>query len=142
VQFEANLGWPFASPADYKDPGLYAMMLLHNPNFTGKQVAGHAQEEIDRIRKEGVEAKELDRVKAILRMTRVRSLESSLGRARLLAQYQYFDGRPDWINKEIEEYMAVTPEAVKAAANKYLTPDGRVALEIVPAPAGAQKEGK
>ena len=145
VQYEANLGWPFASPADYKDPGMYAMMLLYKPNFTPAQMIEQTQGEIDRIRKEGVDSRELERVKTFFRSSRVHALESALGRARLLAQYQNFDGRPDWINTELDQYMAVTPERMRAAANKYLTPERRAVLEIIPAPketAPAPKEAK
>ena len=39
------------------------------------------QEEIDRIAKDGVDAKELERVKAVLRYCKVTGLQSSLERA-------------------------------------------------------------
>jgi predicted Zn-dependent peptidase len=142
VQFEAELGWPFASSADYKDPGMYAMMLLYNPSFNGQQVVSQAQDEIDRIRKQGVDAAELDRVRAFFRSTYVKRLQSAIGRARLLAQYEMLDGRPDFINTEMDQYMAVTPAQIQAVANKYLTPERRTVLDIVPAPAAAAKEAK
>ena len=47
IQYEANLGWPFASPLDYRDPEPYAMFLLYKPNFTADQIVAQAQEEID-----------------------------------------------------------------------------------------------
>ncbi len=40
IQFEANLGWPFASAKDYKDPGHYAAFLLYNPKFKGSRDRG------------------------------------------------------------------------------------------------------
>ena len=67
IQFEANMGWPFAGPADYKDPQQYAMFVLHNPNFSGSQIVSQIQAELDRIQKDGVDEKELARVKAFLR---------------------------------------------------------------------------
>ena len=44
IQYEANLGWPFAGPQDYKDPAVYAMMLLYNPSFKGPQIVEQAQD--------------------------------------------------------------------------------------------------
>jgi predicted Zn-dependent peptidase len=44
------------------------------------------------------------------------------------------------VSKELDEFMKVTPEQVRDVARKYLTPDKRVMLEIVPAP--KEKEGK
>ena len=49
IQYEANLGWPFASALDYRDPEPYAMFMLHNPNFTGKQIVDQVQEEIAKL---------------------------------------------------------------------------------------------
>ena len=139
VQYEGDLGWPFASATDYQEPGMYAAMLLYNPKFTAGQVVEQVQAEIDRIRTEGVEAGELARVKTFFRSTRVNSLQSALGRARLLAQYQFFDGRPDLINNELADSLEVTPARIQSLIGAYLTADRRAVLSIVPAPA---KEGK
>ena len=46
IQYQADLGWPFSSASDYKDPGNYAMMLLYNPTFKGAEIVEQAQEEI------------------------------------------------------------------------------------------------
>ncbi|HWQ56462.1 MAG TPA: pitrilysin family protein [Bryobacteraceae bacterium] len=143
IQYESNLGWPFAGPSDYKDPGMYAMFLLYKPNFSGKQIVEQAQEEIARVQKEGVDAKELERVKTFVRAFRIRELQGAMARARLLGQYELFDGSAEWLNKEMDRYMAVTPAEVQAAAKKYLVPERRAVLEIVPAPkAQAPTEGR
>ena len=146
VQYEADLGWPFAGPTDYKEPGTYAMMLLYKPTVSEPQMLAQVEEELDRIRKQGVDAKELDRVKTFFRSTRVNALESAMGRARRLAQYEQFDGNADVINSEMDQFMAVTPERIRAVAAKYLTPERRAVLDIVPAPAAApaapKKEAK
>jgi predicted Zn-dependent peptidase len=134
VSFEANLGWPFGDASDYVDPGMYAMFLVHKPNFTGKQVADQAQEEFAKIQKDGVDPKELARARTFLLSARLNALQSSLTRAKLLAQYELFDRRPELINTELDLYAAVTPAEIQAAAKKYLTVDKRSVLEIVPAP--------
>ncbi len=134
LNYEANLGWPFASSSDYKAPGLYAMNLLHNPKFSGKEIVGQVQDEITRIQKEGVDLKELERVRTFLRAARIKELQSTLTRATLLAQYEMFDGKPELITSELDDFLAVTPEQMQAAAKKYLVPERRVVLEIVPAP--------
>ncbi|MCS6951637.1 MAG: pitrilysin family protein [Bryobacterales bacterium] len=133
VQFEANLGWPFASSTDYKDPGHYTMFLLHDPAIPGGEVVEQAQAEVDAIRKHGVSEAELDRARTFFRATRVNQLQSSLRRAMLLGQYELLDGNPGWINTELKEFFRVTPEDVCAAAAKYCVPERRFVLEIVPA---------
>lgn len=143
VQYEANLGWPFAGPSDYRDPGIYGMFLLYKPNFTGPQIVAQVEDEIARIQKDGVDEKQLGRVKTFLRSARIRELQGSLGRARLLGQYELLDGKAEWINTEMEQLMAVTPAQVQAVAKKYLVPERRTVLEIQPEPtARPTREGE
>ena len=134
VQYEANLGWPFAGAADYKDPGQYAMFLLHNPSFAGQQIVEQVEAEIGNVQKDGVPPKELDRARVYMRSSRINQMQSSLRRAMLLGKYEVLDGNPDYINTELSEFLAVTPEQVQDAARKYLAADKRFVLEIVPAP--------
>lgn len=140
VRFEANPGWPFQGPSDYKDPSVYALFLLHKPNFTGKQIAGQVQEQIDLLAAKGVDARELERARTQLRASRIKEVQSSLRRATLLAQYEMLDGNPAWITEELGQFLAVTPEQIQAVAKKYMTPEKRISLEIVPAPQAAAKE--
>ena len=144
IQYEANLGWPFASAVDYRDPEPYGIFVLHSPAFTSAQVVDQIQDEITKLQNGPVDAKELERVKAQLRANRVKELQSSLSRARSLAQYELADGKPELINTELDAMLAVTPAQVQAAAKKYLTPEKRVVLEIVPpaadSAAGAEKK--
>jgi len=140
LQVEANLGWPFAGPADYLHPGVYGMMLLHKPDFKGTEVAAQVQEEIERVQKEGLDAKELERIKTLLRSSRINEIQSSYRRAALLGQYEILDGNPGWINTELSRYQRVTAEQIREAAKKYLRPEVRIVMEIVPAPAQEEKK--
>jgi zinc protease len=139
LSYEANPGWPFASASDYKAPALYGMNLLHNPKFTGKEIVAQVQDEIEKIQKDGVDLKELERARTFLRAARIKDLQSTLTRATLLAQYEMFDGKPELITSELDDFLAVTPAQIQAAAKKYLVPERRVVLEIVPAPQEKKK---
>jgi predicted Zn-dependent peptidase len=146
IQFEANLGWPYASYLDFRDPEPYAMFLLYNPHFTPTQIVDQVQEEIAKLQDRPIDAAELDRVKTKMRALTLKDLQGSLSRARALAQYAIRDRDPELINSELDALLAVTPAEIQAAAKKYLTPDKRAVLEIQPAP-GAQagsavKEGR
>jgi predicted Zn-dependent peptidase len=140
VQYEANLGWPFASAIDFRDPEPYAIFLLYNPRFKAADIVSQMQDEIAQLQEKPVDAKELERVKAQLRATRLKDLQSSLGRARALAQYTVTDNKPELINTELDAMLAVTPAQIQAAAKKYLTPQNRAILEIQPAPQGGEKK--
>ena len=139
IQYQADIGFPFTSPLDYKEPADYAMFLLYKPNFTSAQIVDQVQEEIAKIQNDGVEQKELDRARTLLRSERITGLQSSLTRAKQLAIYEVLDGKPELINSELESFLAITPAQIQAAAKKYLAADRRTVLDIVPAPAGAAK---
>ncbi len=143
VQYEANLGWPFASTLDFRDPEPYAMFLLHKPNFTAEQIVGQVQDEIGKLQDQPIDSKELERIKTQLRASRIRELQTSLTRAKALAQYTVADGDPSLVNTELDKMLAVTPAQVQAAAKKYLVAGKRAVLVIQPAPAaGGKKEGQ
>ena len=124
------------------------MFILHNPNFTAKQIVDQVQEEIAKLQNAPLDAKELERVKTLLRASAVKDLQSSLSRAKALGQYAITDGNPELINTELDAMLAVTPAQIQAAAKKFLTPDKRAVMEIVPAPnqqpgaPGQPKEGQ
>ena len=134
IQFQAEIGWPFASSSDYKDPGDYAMFLLFKPNFTPEQIVDQAQEEIARVQTEGVGQTELDRARTLLRSEHITSLQSSLHRAQLLGRYEIFDGKPELINSDLENFLAAAPSEIQGVARQYLTPERRTVLQILPAP--------
>jgi predicted Zn-dependent peptidase len=139
LQFQEGLGWPFQQLSDYKDPGVFAAFVLYKPNFTAAQIADQIQAEIDRIIKDGVDPKELERVKNVFRYAKVTSLQSSLDRAKLLGQYEIMDGKPELLDQDFTSLFAVTSQQIQDAAKKYLTPVRRDMLVIQPAP--ASKEG-
>ncbi len=143
IQYEANLGWPFAGPADYLDPGLYAMFLLHHPEFTGEEITRHVEEEVARIQNEGVPEAELERARAYLCSARLRQLESSRARAMLLGQYELLDGDAGLLNTELATFSEVTAAQIQEAARRYLIPQRQCVLEIVAAghASGEREEG-
>ena len=142
IQYEANLGWPFASTLDFRDPEPYAIFLLYHPSFKPAQIVDQVQQEIAKLQSAPVDSKEFERVKTQLRANQVQSIQSSLSRARMLAQYEVFDGKAELINTELDAMLAVTPAQVQAAAKKYLVPEKRVVLDIQPEQgAQGQKEG-
>ncbi len=90
---------------------------------------------IDDVKKNGPTAAEVERVKRKVIASSVRSLEligGFGGKADILNRYETFVGDPGYLTQELVRYRAVTPEAVKAFANKYLLDDRRIELTTVP----------
>jgi zinc protease len=142
IQYEANLGWPFAGSTDYKDPGVYAMMLLYNPSFRSEQILAQVEEELEKIRTEGVDEAELERTRTYLRSSRIRQLQSSRSRAIFLGRYELLDGNPEYVNTELADLLAVTSAGIRNAAREYFDPRKRTVLDIVPANEGGESAGE
>jgi predicted Zn-dependent peptidase len=142
LQFEANPGWPYASLNDFKDPGEYAAFVIYKPNYKPQQMVDQIQEEIDRIAKNGVDERELQRVKAVLRFSKITSLQSSMERAKLLGQYELLDGKPEMVDQDFINLFAVTGPQIQDVAKKYLTALRRDVLIIQPAPPQAPATAK
>jgi predicted Zn-dependent peptidase len=141
IQYQSGLGWPFESINDFKDPGIYAAFLLYNPKFQAQQIVDQVQQEIDRVVKDGIDAKELSRVKSVLRFGKITGMQTSLSRAQLLGQYELLDGKPEMVDQDFTNLFAVTSEQIQAAAKKYLTAARRDVMVIQPAPAAPANGG-
>ncbi len=79
---------------------------------------------------------EVERAKRVILAGKLRGIErigGFGGKADLLNRYEMYEGDPGYLGKDLARYRAVTADAVKAFANKYLLNDKRVILDIEPA---------
>ncbi|HEY9665821.1 MAG TPA: pitrilysin family protein [Coleofasciculaceae cyanobacterium] len=118
-------------PGD-KYPNLMLFYALSAPGNTVEQVATALGEEIERLKTEPVSAQELERVKTQARADLLRSLDSNMGMARNLVEYEVKTG--DWRNlfKELEEIAAVTPADIQRVAKATFTPENRTIGRLLP----------
>ena len=137
VEYQGDLGWPFASAVDYKSPAKYAIFALYNPKFQSAQIVDQVQAEVGKISANGVSQAELARARTLLLSNRLNTLQTGIEKARTLAVLENFTGHPEEINTELDRFAEVTAEQVQAVAVKYLSADSRAVLAIQPAPAKA-----
>ncbi len=99
------------------------------------QIETVIQEEIDKLKKESPQLRELQRA--------VNQTESSFleeveqvggfnGKANQLNNYYFYTGKPDYFNENLRLYKAVGVADISANALKYLKDDARVVMSIVP----------
>src|ERR1044072_1559399 len=50
-----------------------------------------------------------------------------------LAEYALYDGDPTLFDSELDQYLAITPEQIRSAVERFLDVENRVVLDIVPA---------
>ncbi len=106
-------------------PNLVLLYALTAPGHTVEEVATALRAEIERLKTEPVSAQELERVKTQTRADLLRSLDSNLGMARNLVEFEV--KTDDWRNlfKQLEEIAAVTPEDIQRVAQTTFQPDNR-----------------
>jgi len=89
------------------------------------------------VQQKGVTPQETERAKRNIIANRLRTVErigGFGGKADLLNNYEVFLGDPGYLPREIARYRAVTPQAVQAFAAKFLIPNERIELDVIPAP--------
>lgn len=111
-----------------EDPGLTLAFGLANMGVDPKTLEDGMNKEFDKVKEELISEKEFEKLKNQIESTFVSSNSSMAGIAESLANYHTYFGNANLINTEIERYMKVTREDLRAAARKYYTPENRVVL--------------
>jgi zinc protease len=139
VEAAGDTGDPF----DYNGPSQLVTRVIYKPEVTSDQLMAAYDAIVDDVRKKGIEADELEHVKVKFRAEYYSSLEGGHGSSfprfglmHYLACFTLFDNDPALINSILDGFMKVTPEQVRAVAEKYLAPSQRAIVFRVP----SQKE--
>ncbi len=127
----AMMTFAFAEYPGSKYPGLAIIGAVPSKDHSAVEVRDQVLAEIEKLKKDGVTAAELAKVKAQQKAQLIRGLDSNLGMAMQLAVYEVQTG--DWRNlfKRIDAIDKLTPEDIKETANKYLTKKNRNVAMIV-----------
>jgi zinc protease len=89
-------------------------------------------EEIERVKREAPAPRELERILNQHEVSFLERLELVSAKADQLNAYLFYTGTPDYFNQDLERFRRLTPEHLSAAARRYLDPDRRIVLSIVP----------
>ena len=117
-------------PGD-KHPNLILLYALTAPGHTVDELATALHSEIERLKTEPVTEEELNRVKNQARAGLLRSLDSNMGMARNLVEYQVKTG--DWRNlfNELEAINAITTDDIQRVSQAIFTPENRTVGRIL-----------
>jgi zinc protease len=96
------------------------------------EVAAAIAEAFAKFEKEGISEKDLNRIKAGQETQFYNSLSSVLGKGVVLAQGNIFAGDPGFVEKDIQNILAVTPADVMRVYEKYIKGKNYVATSFVP----------
>jgi predicted Zn-dependent peptidase len=118
-------------PGD-KFPNLLMFYALTAPGHTIDQLSAALSAELERLQQEPVSDAELLRVKTQARANLLRSLDSNMGMAQLLLEYQVKTG--SWRNlfQEVAAIDAVTASDIQRVARATFRPENRTIGKLLP----------
>jgi predicted Zn-dependent peptidase len=104
------------------------------PGHTVDEILKVVDEELEKLRTQPPEPRELERAKNLIESGFVRGLESLLARAERLQAYNYLVNDPGYIAEDLRQYRAIDAAAVQRVAAQHLRKEARVVLTVEPNP--------
>ncbi len=123
-----------------RGPSTLYVFAIPKPGHPTDEIRATIREEVGRLAAEGPTPEEMEKLRNTLLNDAVRGRQSTLYRAQRLAEFALYDGDPHLLNAEMERYLAVTPEDIKAAVARHLLTDNHSLMEVVPAHLAEQAE--
>jgi zinc protease len=111
--------------------GDYSIVATARPGQGLDSLKVAIDRELLRLATEGPTARELEQAKNARESSFLNALEFIDAKADQLNSYAYFNGTPDYFQKDLDALRAVTADDVKRVINQYLR-QPRVMLSIVP----------
>ena len=115
-----------------KYPNLMLVYALTSPGTSVEALGTALRTEIERLKNEPVTPAELEQIKTQLKAGLLRALDSNMGMARQLAEYDAKTG--DWRNMfaELEKLEVITPEDIQRVAQTTFTAENRTIGRLLP----------
>ncbi len=110
----------------------FTIQVTARPGHTAEEIEKAINEELDKFRREGPDAKELERARNTMETRIIRSLETFGGRADRLNQYNQYLATPDYLAQDITRYRKATLASVREFAEQQLKTSARVVVYGVP----------
>ncbi|HSS20123.1 MAG TPA: insulinase family protein [Pyrinomonadaceae bacterium] len=118
-----------------RGPSALYIFALPKPGQDVATIRQQIFDEIRSLRTSGPTPAEMEKLRNTLGNDVVRGRQSTMYRAQRLAEFALYDGDPTLFDSELDHYLAITPEDIRSAVERYLDIENRVVLDIVPASA-------
>jgi predicted Zn-dependent peptidase len=116
-----------------RGPSALYIFALPKPGEEVAAIRDQIFDEIRSLRTSGPSASEMEKLQNSLCNDVVRGRQSTMYRAQRLAEYALYDNDPTLFDSELDQYLAITPEQIRSAVERFLDVGNRVVLDIVPA---------
>jgi predicted Zn-dependent peptidase len=128
VEASASNGFP-----GERYPNLFILSSTPRHPHTAEELEKALIEELDRLRKEPIEEKELQKIKNQVQTSFLRRLDSNTSLSYWLSYGQSLFGTWRYVTERIQAYEKVTAEDVLRVARKYFIPRNRTVATLVKA---------
>lgn len=115
-----------------KFPNMMLFYALTAPGHTVEEVGTALRAEIERLKTEPVAQVELERVKTQARAGLLRSLNSNMGMAQALLEYEVKTGTWRNLFQQLDRIATITPSDIQRSAQTAFTPQNRTIGRILP----------
>ena len=122
-------------------PGIFSVSATMKGNLPPEMAEKELERMVRAVQAEGVTEKELERARRILTVQLVQSLRSTTGLANLLGTVTLILGDPARFQDDLSKYAKVTADQVQAVARKYLVPNSRTVVTLLPNRAADSNKG-
>ena len=124
-----------AFPYLLEDAGMVGVFAVGNQGITLERLDALIDEEVNKVRQDGVTEEEFQKARNQKESEVASSYGTVLARAEGLAHYHVYFHNTGLVNTELDDYLKVSRDDLKRAANKYFVPQGTDILHYpVPAP--------
>ena len=116
-----------------RGPSALYIFALPKPDEDVAAIREEIFAEIKSIATDGPTADEMEKLRNSICNDAVRGRQSTMYRAQRIAEFALYDSDPRLFDAELNFYLDVTAEQIKAAVAQFVAVDNRVILDIVPA---------
>jgi predicted Zn-dependent peptidase len=122
------------TPYDYEGPMLWSASLVHDNNIEDAQVLRDIDAVIAELQQRLVSPSEITRARTKVRSSLydVVGSPTRFGLVEILASTALFDNDPNVINHIESRLQAITPKQLQSVAQKYLQPQNRTVVHLLP----------
>ena len=110
----------------------FVVSALARPGVSLARLESAIDRELEKLRTRTLDPAELERSKNLVETAFVTRMESVRERASLLNMYQAELGNPGAASLDLERYRRATAKGIREAAARYIVPNARVVLRVVP----------
>ena len=133
IDWAGGINFELGNEFDYDGPMLLVSRTTYKPGHTAGEILREVDNVVADLQQHGPTMREVADAKVRFRSSFYDTLETTNGKANLLAAFALFRDDPSQINKVLPLFDAVTGAQIQTVAQKYLVNANRTSIDRVPA---------